>query len=131
MSTTGHPNAAWVYERVRERFPDISLGTVYRNLEVLASDGAVLELRAADGVARFDGDASEHYHLECTVCARVMDAGAAGERRKHVNFGDEAIEKKNGFRVTGHRLTYLGVCAECAAKERATSDTAGHRSRKK
>jgi len=127
MSTTSHPNAAWVYERVRERFSDISLGTVYRNLEVLASDGAVLELRAADGVARFDGDASEHYHLECTVCARVMDAGAAGGRRKAADFADGAVERDTGFRVTGHRLTYLGVCAECAAKE----DTAGHRSRKK
>lgn len=113
-STTSHPSAAWVYERVRERFPDISLGTVYRNLELLSADGKALTLRASDGIARFDADVSEHYHLECTVCGRVMDACPASDRRKRVDFADRAIERETGFRVTGHRLTYLGVCRECA-----------------
>ena len=76
-------------------------------------DGKVIALRASDGVARFDADTGEHYHLECTVCGRVMDACPTRDRRKNVDFADKSIERATGFRVTGHRLTYLGVCSEC------------------
>ena len=68
-----HPTADTVYRNVRNQNPRISLGTVYRNLTLLAEEGEIRRLNVGDGVDRFDGDVSPHYHFVCQKCGQVLD----------------------------------------------------------
>ena len=65
-STTEHPTADMVYDKVRETFPNISLGTVYRNLNLLVNEGEAIRISCGDSSERFDGNTSNHYHFMCT-----------------------------------------------------------------
>ena len=73
MTRRDHPTADVVYSSVRNEFPNISLGTVYRNLTLLADLGEISRLRLGDGADHFDADTSPHYHFVCTDCGRVID----------------------------------------------------------
>ena len=68
-----HPTADTVYMNVRQSFPNISLGTVYRNLTLLADIGEISRIRLGDGVDHFDYDTSPHYHFICSECGGVFD----------------------------------------------------------
>lgn len=108
--TDTHPTAEELYEIVRRRIPRISLGTVYRNLEVLSDTGMVLKLELGGGRRRFDGNVqTEHYHARCLRCNRVSDV--AGEAVHEISY---RVDDLDGFLVTGHQLTFMGVCAACA-----------------
>ena len=72
-STTEHPTADTVYMHVKEEFPNISLGTVYRNLNLLTDLGEAVKITTPDGGDRFDGDVRPHNHFFCTCCKRVLD----------------------------------------------------------
>ena len=110
-STDTHPTAAAVYEEVRKIIPNISLGTVYRNLAVLSADGTVLSLSVGDGYEHFDGDASPHAHLHCKKCGRIFDA-----RLEHDYLAD--IAEDNGFESETTVYMVYGVCGECNLKEK-------------
>ena len=69
-----HPSADEVYEMVRKRIPRISLGTVYRNLEILSERGDIQKLELGCTLKRFDGVPENHYHIRCVDCGRVVDA---------------------------------------------------------
>ena len=73
MTREDHPTADVIYRNVRQRSPSISLGTIYRNLTLLAQDGEISRLNLGDGVDRFDGDTSPHYHLLCEKCGGVVE----------------------------------------------------------
>ena len=72
--TDTHPTANWIYEQVREIIPNISLGTVYRNLSELSLNGDILSLHVGDGFEHFDYDTSPHAHLHCKACGCIADA---------------------------------------------------------
>ncbi|MBQ8632349.1 MAG: transcriptional repressor, partial [Lachnospiraceae bacterium] len=72
-STMEHPTAETVYTTVRINYPTVSLGTVYRNLNLLADEGEILRLTCGDGSDRFDGNPKPHYHFLCNNCGRVLD----------------------------------------------------------
>lgn len=110
-STDTHPTAAAVYEEVRKIIPNISLGTVYRNLAELSADGTVLSLSVGDGYEHFDGDASPHAHLHCKKCGRIFDA-----RLEHDYLAD--IAEDNGFESKTTVYMVYGVCGECNLKEK-------------
>ena len=102
-----HPTAAEIYSAVRERLPRISLGTVYRNLDVLHEDGMIDRLEFAGAETRFDGTMTPHCHVRCTCCGTITDVHEHGidlARRPPV---------LEGFRVTGHRLEFTGLCPGC------------------
>jgi Fur family ferric uptake transcriptional regulator len=104
-----HPSADEVYEMVRKRLPRISLGTVYRNLEILSESGDIQKLEPGCSLKRFDGNASEHCHIRCVGCDRIADAPMAPDLKvdlERVNSTD--------FEIIGHRLEFLGVCPECS-----------------
>ena len=106
-----HPTAADLYHRVRNRMPRISLGTVYRNLEVLHEDGLVHKLTSAGGEARFDGMMDDHDHVRCTECGHIADVHHDGpEGRPHTP------AMLSGFKVSSFRLEYLGTCPDCQAR---------------
>jgi Fur family ferric uptake transcriptional regulator len=107
QSVTSHPTADEIYGMVREKMPRISLGTVYRNLEVLSSLGLVRKLENAAGQKRFDGDMTPHHHIRCEVCGKVGDIFDAPDI--------SGIEQGLGtdFHITGFTLEFSGICPEC------------------
>ena len=107
-----HPTADEVYELVRKRLPRISLGTVYRNLEILSARGLIKRIGPASQQMRFDGVTKDHYHLRCISCGRVEDAPM-------ISVGDleDAVRNQSDYSIMGHRLEFLGICPECRGKE--------------
>ena len=103
-----HPTAAELYAAVRRRLPRISLGTVYRNLEVLHEDGMIRKMEFAGAESRFDGTLEQHYHVRCTECGRVEDIYTLDSGQAPAEPSELA-----GYKVTGHRLEYFGICPGC------------------
>jgi len=106
-----HPSADEVYEMVRKRLPRISLGTVYRNLEILSESGDIQKLEPGCNLKRFDGNPSEHSHIRCIRCDRIADVPMV----PGFEIDLEKV-KATDFEITGHRLEFLGVCPQCAGK---------------
>ena len=73
MTRKDHPTADVIYRNVRSQNPNISLGTVYRNLTLLAGEGEINRLNVGDGIDHFDADTSPHYHFVCMECGSVID----------------------------------------------------------
>jgi len=106
-----HPSADELYEMVRKRLPRVSLGTVYRNLEILSESGNIQKLEPGCSLKRFDGNPSEHCHIRCVSCDRVVDAPMIPDLEidlEQVNSTD--------YKIIGHRLEFLGLCPQCAHK---------------
>ncbi len=111
MSRKDHPTADVVYMNVREQYPNISLGTVYRNLTLLADIGEIQRLRVGDGVDHFDADVSPHYHFVCTECGSVIDL----EMDSIDNIVDIAGMNFDG-KIKGHVTYFYGICGNCSQK---------------
>ncbi len=108
-NTKSHPTADWIYEQARKEIPDISLGTVYRNLNLLKESGQILELNYGSSYSRFDGNPENHYHFQCVECGRVYDVDLPGECTKLLQ--QNAV--LDGHVVDTHRLEFYGKCREC------------------
>ena len=114
MTRKDHPTADVVYMNVRHEYPNISLGTVYRNLSLLADLGEIKRLRVGDGVDHFDADTSDHYHFVCTECGSVIDLKGDGLERIA-----ETVEASNAEfdgEIVGHVTYFYGVCGDCRKK---------------
>lgn len=107
QSSCDHPSAETVYERARAVMPDISLGTVYRNLNQLADGGEILRIGVASGHDRFDKTVCTHVHFHCRECNSVfdVDCGAAGELAASAELLGNRVEKTD--------VLFTGVCKEC------------------
>lgn len=103
-----HPTADVVYTNVRRENPNISLGTVYRNLTCLAEDGEINRLSVGDGVDHFDADITPHYHFVCTDCGAVIDL----EMDSIESITDTAAANFKGY-IAGHRTYFYGLCPHC------------------
>ncbi|HHU32884.1 MAG: Fur family transcriptional regulator [Zhaonellaceae bacterium] len=108
QNTDTHPTADWVYQEARQILPDISLGTVYRNLNLLRDLGKIQELNYGSGQSRYDGNPVNHYHFVCEKCKKVLDLDLSV-----VVDLDEEIREKYGFQVFNHRLEFYGLCKTC------------------
>ena len=117
-STTSHPTADWIQNEVRKEIPNISLGTVYRNLRLLCENGEILELESSNTCSRFDGNRDNHYHFRCNKCGCVFDIDEPVDKEM-----DERISQKTGFKVLYHRLEFRGLCKECQKTELNTKKT--------
>lgn len=109
--TTSHPTADWIYERVRKVIPDISLGTVYRNLKLLRDQGEILELNYGSTFSRFDGNPRNHYHFQCEKCGRVLDVEVPVNSKL-----ESAVAAAMGVEVHSHRMEFYGLCPDCKAQ---------------
>ncbi|KXS40649.1 MAG: Fur family transcriptional regulator, peroxide stress response regulator [Candidatus Frackibacter sp. T328-2] len=107
-STDTHPTADWIYDQVKEEIPNISLGTVYRNLNVLKEMGKIMELNYGSSYSRFDGNPENHYHFTCVGCGKVMDV----DEPIHVEINHN-IENKMDCNIDHHRMEFFGQCSEC------------------
>ena len=112
MHTTEHPTADTVYEHVREEFPRISLGTVYRNLNLLADMGEALKITTPDGGDRFDGCTKPHYHFACTSCGAVIDLDMAPIDEKLNEIASENFPGE----ITQNVVYFKGICKNCLKK---------------
>jgi Fur family ferric uptake transcriptional regulator len=106
-----HPSADEIYEMVRLRLPRISLGTVYRNLEILSELGEIQKLQLSGSLKRFDWNTNKHYHIRCVQCNRVDDAPIAP-----LNQIEDELYESTVFEIIGHNLEFVGLCPECSKK---------------
>ena len=105
---TSHPTADQVYDGVRKVIPNISKGTVYRNLNILRETGQISELNLSGTVSRFEGRKDNHYHFRCEKCGRVFDLDEPVNKEL-----DDKIARNTGFTVSYHQLEFRGLCKEC------------------
>ncbi len=105
-STDTHPTANWIYEKVKEQIPNISLGTVYRNLSALSQTGEILNLNLGDGFEHYDSDISPHLHLNCKNCGNIYDI-----RINNDTIAELASE--NGFETENSIYIGYGICKNC------------------
>ena len=110
-----HPTADEIYERVRTQLPRISLGTVYRNLDILAASGEIVKLSPGKTQMRFDGNLTAHYHMTCVHCGRVEDLPIAPSDNP-VDILEQVTNHLTKYGVFGHKLEFVGVCSDCTAK---------------
>ena len=103
-----HPTADMIYHDVQQQFPNISLGTVYRNLSMMADQGEILRLSCGSGPERFDGRTHPHYHFVCRDCGGVSDLNLPP--MDHIN-----VLAGSGFagQIEGHQAYFYGICPEC------------------
>ena len=117
MTRRDHPTAEAVYSAVRDEFPHISLGTVYRNLSLLADRGEIARIRVGDGLDHFDFNTRPHSHFICTACGGVSDL------HTDVCSALDALNGQvvDGSLVKGHTAFFYGICAKCREKPDAFS----------
>ncbi|MGE5276226.1 MAG: Fur family transcriptional regulator [Acidobacteriota bacterium] len=106
-ATTSHPTAEWVYERVRRQMPRVSLGTVYRNLQVLVAEGR-LRSWTRGRTTRYDADVAPHDHFSCRRCGLLLDL----ERAPRV-FSEERRLRARGHEIEERILEFVGICRNC------------------
>lgn len=116
-SSRSHPTADWIYQEARKQMPNISLGTVYRNLKLLAQRGQIIAHRYGANPTRYESNTAKHYHIRCVACGRVEDLPLSvlkGVERR--------VSRSVNYRVLEHRLEVLGTCADCSeAVEKVTA----------
>ncbi|WP_040912224.1 peroxide-responsive transcriptional repressor PerR [Lentibacillus jeotgali] len=112
LNSMVHPTADDIYKALEGKFPNMSVATVYNNLRVLRKIGLVRELTYGDSSSRFDFNSSEHYHIICEECGKIVDF--------HYPTLDEVeslAEQVTGFDVSHHRMEIYGKCEECQQME--------------
>ena len=108
-STKSHPSAEWVYAQLKPSIPELSLGTVYRNIAMFRSEKLLQSVGVVAGLERFDANTAPHVHFICERCGAVEDVETLGvptELRR-------AAEQETGGEISGCSLTFTGDCAAC------------------
>lgn len=113
----GHPTAEEAYQYAVRQAPAISRGTVYRNLALLAQQGAVRRITMPDGADRFDRETAPHYHLICQSCGRFIDAPFP-----YLAEADGQIARQTGWQCLGHTVLFQGLCPDCLNEPAETNN---------
>lgn len=108
-SSTAHPTADEIYGMVRTIMPRISLGTVYRNLDLLAGSGEILRLERAGAQRRFDGRQSPHHHVRCEICGTIGDIFVSMPMPDM----DTARVCPGFVSIRGMEVEFTGICEAC------------------
>lgn len=108
-STQEHPSADWVYQKLKPEYPDLSLGTVYRNLARFKEEGMVTSVGTVNGQERFDAIMKPHAHFICSDCGSVMDFHGLDQDENM----DRQVEEKYGMKIDHHDLVFHGICPHC------------------
>ncbi|MCI6859151.1 MAG: transcriptional repressor [Eubacterium sp.] len=111
MDHHDHPTADVIYQELRKTFPNISLGTVYRNLSLLTSLGKIRKITCEDHADRFDGHTSPHAHFVCKSCGRLQDISYLPSVEPDQEIGDDF----DGI-ISDYTITFQGYCHECASR---------------
>ena len=108
QNTGTHPTATWIYDELRKDFPDLSQGTVYRNLNILIDQGLVKKIDFGSTFDRFDANTSEHYHFICEKCGAIYDL-----EMPIIYKLNEDVKDETNFEVHSHRIEFYGICEKC------------------
>ncbi len=119
-STHSHPSAEMVYNHLKPDYPDLSLGTVYRNLAMFKAKGEIISLGAVNGVERFDGNTCPHVHFVCTGCDAVEDL----PKIQVPEALNEEVKAQTGGSIDVCQLTFMGQCKTCLTKSLKGEETA-------
>ncbi len=112
--TDVHPTADWIYEQVKKDIPNISLGTIYRNLNILSEMGEIMTLDYGSSYSRYDGNPENHYHFRCKKCENVFDINSVD--LKEMDKINEKVNDNTPYNVAYHRLEFYGTCPDCLDK---------------
>ena len=108
QKTKKHPTAIEIYDVVRKRLPNISLGTVYRNLDVLQECGLVQKILSGKSEMHFDANVQDHIHIRCLKCGIVRDVSIELSLEYNID-----SSKFSDFEVIGHSIEFIGICPIC------------------
>ena len=113
LSTAEHPSAEWIYSRLKHEFPDLSLGTVYRNLKLLESNGKIKSVAVISGSEHYDAIMAEHPHFICRSCGKIRDLPTMFLLPELTN-----VKSVRGVgKVESTSLIYYGKCEDCMSEE--------------
>lgn len=112
-STDTHPSAEWVYQTLKPEFPDLSLGTVYRNLTRFKEEGLVVSVGTVNGQERFDAWVEPNTHFVCRTCGAVIDLLDMGP--EHLDL--DRVAQNHGVTIDYHELIFFGTCPDCTPKQ--------------
>lgn len=112
-NTRRHPSAEWIYDQLKPVIPDLSRGTVYRNLRLFLEEGAITSIGVVNGLERFDGDLSPHAHFICRCCGVVLDLPGFAPLDPLTG----QAEALTGGRIESCALTFSGCCRSCGKTE--------------
>ncbi len=107
-----HPDANTIYIRIKDVIPNVSLGTVYRNLDTLSKNGIIKRIPMKDGNDRFDKTITNHNHMYCEKCGKVIDIDLSLNSKEILN-----IERETGFKITNCNFKINGLCEKCRKEE--------------
>ncbi|GAA0450700.1 peroxide-responsive transcriptional repressor PerR [Alkalibacillus silvisoli] len=108
MHSMNHPTADEIYKALEGKFPNMSVATVYNNLRVFLDIGLVRELTYGDASSRFDCNTTDHYHIICNSCGKIVDFHYPA-----LDEVEQLAEQVTGFNVSHHRLEVYGTCTDC------------------
>ena len=111
-----HLTADEIYEKVRKILPHISMGTVYRNLDILATCGLIKKIEPDRPQMCFDGNTDNHYHITCMRCGRIEDAPFKPSDDSFENL-ENALGKLTKHGIFSHKLEFIGLCSRCMAED--------------
>ena len=103
-----HATADEVFDKIKKNHPDISRGTVFRNLNLLSDIGEIGKVEMPSGADRYDHLCHRHYHARCAKCGRVFDVDM-----EYMADLEGSIKDTRGFEFTGHDIIFKGICLEC------------------
>ena len=109
-----HPTAEWVYQELKNEYPDLSLGTVYRNLTRFKEDGTIRSLGVINGQEHFDGELNAHDHFLCVECGQILDLARPAFLEESI----EHLEKAGNLVVRSYDLLLRGTCPACCKKQK-------------
>jgi len=107
-----HATSDEVYDAIKKKYPNISRGTVYRNLNLLSGIGEIRKIEMSSGADRFDHISREHYHARCLKCGSVFDL-----EMEFIADLEKNIKDTHGFEITGHDIIFKGTCTSCLSNK--------------
>lgn len=110
-NTDSHPTADWLYAKLKKEFPNLSLGTVYRNLSVLSGQGVVKKLQFGSTFDRFEARIDQHSHLVCDECGKIVDFMFPINNKLLTD-----AAKFTDFDIKSHKIEFYGLCSGCRNK---------------
>ena len=114
---TDHPTAETIYDGLRTDFPNISLGTVYRNLSLLSEMGQIQRI-SGDNCDRYDPNPAPHYHVQCDVCGCVEDLPMTS-----MDSLNQLAQAHLGGTVRSHTLMFHGTCSHCLQNQKKDNES--------
>ena len=112
MASKSHPSAEAIYTQLKPIIPDLSLGTVYRNLHLFKEQGQIISVATVNGVERFDGNTNPHVHFICTSCSAVIDLEEMAVPQALTDTAESLV----GGKVQECNLSFTGICRNCNEK---------------